>query len=1078
MLSSSSLFRNLCWVFGLLFLPASLYAQHYFVPNVGQWEGDFDYKTNLGRSSFFIAEDHLAFTLMEEEEGDGEHLHTRSQKGHHYRVHFLEGKAQSISAALESPQTFNYFLGNREKWRSGLHGSEEITLNEIYPGVSLRIYFKYGQLKYDLLALDARAISQVKFYYEGVDQMEFDEGRLRVSTHVGEVIEAKPYSYNPEDNKYIQSQFVLNHDTLSFEIDPSYKGAVVVDPTFIFSTYTGSFQDNWGYSATYHPVDSTVYGVGVALGNGFYPFTPGAFDTIPNGANDVVISRFTKDGKSMIYSTYLGGTSSEQPSSCIADSLGRLYVVGTTGSFNFPCTVGAVDTSFNAGTSQSVNSFPYSTGSDLFVSVLSPNGTSLVGSTYLGGSGNDGLNVMQNNVGDPIRGEIILSDQNTILVSNVTRSTDIPTVNAFQSSNAGKQDAWLFELDASCQSLLWSTYYGGAENDAVFALRTNHSASKVWACGVTDNTNLPGSVNGAYSSSFGGRDGFIALFQGTSRSNVVATFNGTSSADYNFMIDRGRNGDVYVFGQSDLSYPATSGAIQQANSSLFVHEFDSTLTQSKRSLCFGNGLPNNMAIAPTAFAVDDCGDIYLSGWGGGVNSVSPSTTRGMYVTPDAFKDSTDGSDLYFAVIDASFTKFNYATFFGSDDPTAREHVDGGTSRFDPHGVMYQAVCAGCGGKSTYPTFPSDVVSRINHSSNCNLAVTVIAFEQRDARVSVSVPDTVCSPFQLIVSSQVSGADWLIWDFGGGDIDTSMTVPNRVYTALGTHYITVIALDTNCGSSDTASIEFEVVDANVDAASVVNYDPCDANRTAVFTPSKMGNTLFYWDFGDGNIDTSNGTISHSYLLPGSYTVTVIARSNNCFGSVQDTFSLEVFFKTIPNTPTIEFTYVGCDGSGKGQFYAIGEGWDEYRWLLSEGQQMVGSYAEAIVSEGQLVITLEVKDTVCKTTQTVTKIVDVIESFASFDGGIPNVFTPDNDGLNDYFQLKSSVNTQGLNLFVIKVYDRWGQLVFESNRTDFKWDGTFHGRGLTEGVYFWVVSSNSNCGTSIEESGNVHLLKAEK
>lgn len=1052
----------------------SAQAQDFFIPNKGQWSGDFQYTASFGGTSFFLDDDHLAFTLVEEESEPAEgHIHTLPIRGHHFRVHFVGANSSEIIPEQQSSHTYNYYHGPRSTWRSGLHGAEVLLIPNLYDGVDLKVYTRYGQLKYDLLSNSAKSLRKVTFYYEGADDVKVYDGRIHVSTSVGEVVEGKPYAYNPETRKAVDVAFHLENDTLRFDIDPSYEGPLVIDPDYIFSTYSGSSRDHWGYSATYHPIDSTVYAAGIATGAGVYPTTPGALDSIPGGGNDVALMRLSSDGKTLIYSALIGGEGSEQPSSIIADDLGRLYIVGTTGSLSFPVTTTAYDTTFNFGTSQNVNSFSYGAGSDLFISVISPDGTKLIGSTYLGGLGNDGLNVLLNNIGDPIRGEIILSPTGTIMVANVTRSTDIPLVNAFQTTNAGNQDVWMFEMDSTCENLLWSTYFGGPVNDAGFALRTNSTGGKVYVCGVTDNSTLAGSANGANPTSLGGRDGFVTMFSGAGRIASATTYNGTTAADYNFLIDVDDEGDVYVYGQTDGVYPTTPGAISEPNGSVFVQQFDSTLAVSKRSLCFGNGKPNSTAIAPTAFAVDDCGDVYLSGWGGGINSISSSTTSGMYVTSDAYQSTTDGSDFYFAVIDASFRKFNYATFFGANDNTALEHVDGGTSRFDPHGVMYQAICAGCGGRSTLPTFPSDVHSRVNASHNCNLALTVIAFNQQSASVSLSVPDTVCSPFQLVLSDTITAADYVIWNFGNGDVDTSFTVPNRLYSTPGTYTIQVIAVDTNCHTTDTALVEFEVVDPQVSSSFTMNYDKCDLNRVVSFVPSS-NNATYYWSFGDGDSAVTNGNTNHTYTSAGPFTIQLIAVATNCFGAKADTSYQTVQFVSPPADPRIEFRYDGCSGQGVGKFYAIGNQFGLYEWTLSDGQTATGNYFETTVSEGFLTVTLKATDTVCNQTYTVIETFQVVELAASFAGAVPNVFSPDGDGLNDVFKLRPGVNASSINAFRIKVYDRWGQPLFESSDPDFEWNGRYHSRQLTEGVYFWIIETSSYCGSGIEEKGTVTIL----
>ena len=109
----------------------------------------------------------------------------------------------------------------------------------------------------------------------------------------------------------------------------------------------------------------------------------------------------------------------------------------------------------------------------------------------------------------------------------------------------------------------------------------------------------------------------------------------------------------------------------------------------------------------------------MSGWGGATNAVSTTGTTGMPVTSDAFQPTTDGSDFWLGVLNPGAEEFIYGTFFGGT--SSNEHVDGGTSRFDKNGTVYQAVCAGCGGNNDFPTTPG-AWSNTNDSFNCNLGI--------------------------------------------------------------------------------------------------------------------------------------------------------------------------------------------------------------------------------------------------------------------------------------------------------------------------------------------------------------------
>ena len=124
----------------------------------------------------------------------------------------------------------------------------------------------------------------------------------------------------------------------------------------------------------------------------------------------------------------------------------------------------------------------------------------------------------------------------------------------------------------------------------------------------------------------------------------------------------------------------------------------------------------------------------------------------------------------------------YGTYFGSSQFMPAEHVDGGTSRFDKQGRIYQAVCAGCGGSSSFPTTPG-AYSQTNNSSNCNLAVFKIDFEIPAVISEFDMPNTVCAPatIQFTNNSLTLGPTTnFFWDFGDGTTSTSFQ-PDHTYS---------------------------------------------------------------------------------------------------------------------------------------------------------------------------------------------------------------------------------------------------------------------------------------------------------
>jgi hypothetical protein len=144
-------------------------------------------------------------------------------------------------------------------------------------------------------------------------------------------------------------------------------------------------------------------------------------------------------------------------------------------------------------------------------------------------------------------------------------------------------------------------------------------------------------------------------------------------------------------------------------------------------------------ISPIAFLVDRCENVYISGWGGTVIETTPpyavSGTTGLTTTPDAIKSTTDGRDFFFFVLEKDAKSQLYGSFFGQQDPQRiSDHVDGGTSRFDQDGIIYQALCANCQG-GQFPITPG-VVGPTNPSGRCNEAVVKIAFDLSGVRGGV------------------------------------------------------------------------------------------------------------------------------------------------------------------------------------------------------------------------------------------------------------------------------------------------------------------------------------------------------
>ncbi len=182
--------------------------------------------------------------------------------------------------------------------------------------------------------------------------------------------------------------------------------------------------------------------------------------------------------------------------------VGNLIIAGRTHSTNYPVTPGAYQPA-NAG------------GWDIIVTKLNSSGTALIGSTYMGGSNDDGLNFdstevgyghLKYNYGDDARSEVQVDNAGNIYVAGCTSSPNFPTVSAFGTTfGGGLQDGVVFKFNSTLTSLLWSTYIGGSGSDAGYVLAFNTSQTSVYVAGGTNSTNFPvtaGTLHGTYQGGF------------------------------------------------------------------------------------------------------------------------------------------------------------------------------------------------------------------------------------------------------------------------------------------------------------------------------------------------------------------------------------------------------------------------------------------------------------------------------------------------------------------------------------------------------------------------------------------------
>ncbi|HVF98095.1 MAG TPA: PKD domain-containing protein [Flavisolibacter sp.] len=897
-----------------------------FIENRGQWDSKVQYMGRVSAGAFFVHQD--GFTVLQHDTGDWARL-TNSLHGHNddigastsrqikdeitvkshaYRVNFLGGATQpQIVADKPVASVNNYFIGNDPtKWATGCKIFQGITLKNIYPNIDVRYYSGQGSVKYDLIVHPGGNPADIAMKYDGAQGLEVKNKELRIKTSVGELKELDPYTYQYSEKGRVSRnvRYSVKGDVVRFDVkdyDPTT--TLVIDPDLIFCSFSGSTADNWGYTATYGP-DGSMYGGGVVFGNGF-PVSPGGYQVsygsgsgcLENGF-DMGIIKLSPDGKSRVYATYLGGQRNEMPQSLIVNAQGELIIGGRTDSRDFP----------TAGP----NSRPTAGGGwDIVVAKFNAAGI-LNGCKIVGGTADDGANItpcasstsnsLIRNYGDQSRSEINIDGAGNIYLASCTQSTDFYLLNAVQTVNGGgvhKQDGVLLKFDPSLSNILFSTYLGGDGDDAAYVLSIHPQNGNIYVAGGTASTNFRGAAAGTIGPvSFGAIDGFISVFTPDGLSLIRSSYIGTGGVDQIYGIQFDGNGFPYIMGQTTGVWPVVNAAWSQANGKQFISKLRPDLSGYVYSTVFGKGqaVPD---ISPVAFLVDRCENVYISGWGGRIgNQNFPNAgVLGLPTTPDALKSAADpgasgtGEDFYFFVLKKDAVSQLYGSFFGQNNGEYGDHVDGGTSRFDRNGVIYQAICASCGSTGPFPTYPSDVWRATKPAqANCNLAMVKIAFKfagaQGDVRPSINgVPrDSIgCVPLTIDFTDTIQEAPAYEWYFGDGK-DTVTTSPTvtHTYFNVGSYLVMMVAIDsTKCFPRDTSYVTVKVGDnqALPRFNAVKLSPPCDTFRyrfdnTTIAPPGiPFKPKSFTWDFGDGSATVTGGanSVFHTYANAGSYVV---------------------------------------------------------------------------------------------------------------------------------------------------------------------------------------------------------------
>jgi uncharacterized protein (TIGR03437 family) len=681
----------------------------YFEANQGQAESHVQFISRRARHSLFIRDRGGATFCYPE--GNLE-------------MKLAGGGGRSRGLGIEPlPGAVNYFVGSDSyRWRTGVTAYSGVKFNRVYQGIDLIYHGRNGRLEYDFAVSPGADPSAILLEFAGAQKMEVGRGgNLALSLPAGTVEHRKPAAYqiSVRGRHEIAVHYVLvDGRRVRFKVaDYDRRLPLVIDPVISFSTFFGGGDNDGAFSVALDR-DGNIYFAGITASVDLPKTTGSVPGKAYAGTTDAFVVKLNPFGTSLIYATYLGGSDNDTVMAVAVDSTGSAYVTGGTNSRDFPTTAGALQPRFGGTGGHSFPPFSHPSG-DGFVAKLSPAGSTLVYSTYLGGPGVDqGYGIAVDSAG-------------AAYIAGATESPNFPvTEGAFQSTLHGFPDVFIAKINSSGSGLLYSTFLGGSRENYGFALALD-SDGNAYVTGITSSDDFPTTPGAFQSRRLGSVTGFVAKLSTTRNSLMYSTYLGSTGRTEAYGIAADSAGSAYVTGTTAAGFPVTAGAFQSPSKpgaqggDVFVAKLNPAGNSAVYSSVFGGNGPD----AGTAIAVDISGNAYITGrtrpYGNGRWIDFPTTREAVQ------RCGTGNPSAFLVRLDASGSTLQHSTYLagvsGGSTATAIAlgpgiFVAGSTNMRDfpvTNGVV-QTSYAGSGGDfdstNLYPVSGDAFVTRFELSA--------------------------------------------------------------------------------------------------------------------------------------------------------------------------------------------------------------------------------------------------------------------------------------------------------------------------------------------------------------------------
>ncbi len=751
----------------------------------------------------------------------------------------LAGASRPVQARGEDqlPGKANYFIGNDPaRWRRNVPTYAKVRFSGVYPGVDLVYYGNQRQLEYDFVIAPGGSPAPIRLQFSGTRRLRLDgEGNLILTAAEGSLSFHRPVVYQELNSRRqaVDGRFtLLANRSVGFSLGSyDHSRPLIIDPVLVYSTYIGG-SSGLGVLSGDSANAITLDDDGHAFITGFtgspnFPVTSGAYQKTSTATetNQYIpfVAELSQSGGRLLFSTYVGGTTADQAYGIAVDKAGNVYIAGSALSSDFPVTTGAFQTKNHGAAIEAPNAF---------VTELNWEGSDLIYSTYVGGSGASKF------LGDAATG-LALDSAGNVYIAGTAYSRNFPTTGgAFQRTNkatgADTANAFVAKLNPDGTRLIYSTYLGGMGSVGASGVAID-AAGNAFVAGETqkDFPVTGGAFQTRFKADSSGYNAFITKLNPDGNGLVYSTYIGGSGSVTVAGPALDSSDDAFITGYAyGNDFPVTAGAFQSTNHAAAKNgpnAFVTKLNPEGSRLVYSTYLGGSLDDQAAAIAVDPTGHAIVGGYSASTDF--PVTDLALQIqnkTPSAHP----GYNGFLTRLDFSGGGLIYSTLEGGDG-----------YYFAAYGTLGDGVQA-------VAVDGDDDVYSAGKVFSTNFPATIGAFQRVNRGAANHNFNAFVAKMHLDASTQIGTTTTLSSSANPAAEGASVELTAKVVDAIGRDAIngvvtftvggkTVATVDVSTAGVATFSTSTLAVGANAVAANYADPRPYYASSAASLTETITG-----------------------------------------------------------------------------------------------------------------------------------------------------------------------------------------------------------------------------------------------